>query len=162
MADEALVVLDDRILTFYEVNGVAFNPQPVAHVFDLNMQPANPLPSAPLEYRLTDAARIPGSNRFWVIDSFFLADMELAPQSDPLAETFGKGPTHSRLPMVERLVEMEYTPAGVKLTGAAPIQLQLASLETRNWEGLALLDQRGFLMATDKYPATILAFVPLP
>jgi hypothetical protein len=88
--------------------------------------------------------------------------MELLPASDPLAESFGKGPTHSRLPMVERLVEMQYDASGVSLTGAAPVQLQLAMLETRNWEGLVLLDGRGFLLATDKYPSTILAFVPMP
>jgi hypothetical protein len=162
-ADEALLVLDDRILTFYEVNGAAFNPHPVAHVFSLGLDSLGTVPSASLEYRITDAAREPGSNRFWVVDSFFLADLELLPKSDPLAEAFGKGPTHSRWPMVERLVELRYDPAfGVSLAGTAPIQLQLAPMETRNWEGLALLDDRGFLMATDKYPSTLLAFVPFP
>jgi hypothetical protein len=33
--------------------------------------------------------------------------------------------------------------------------------DTRNWEGLVRLDDYGFLLATDKYPRTILAFVPL-
>jgi hypothetical protein len=161
-ADEALLVLDDRILTFFEVNGAAFNPQPAVHVFSLDLEPLGTLPSAPLEYRLTDVAREPGTDRFWVINSFFLADLELLPKSDPLAETFGKGPTHGRLPQVERLVEMESDPTGVRLAGSAPVQLELAALETRNWEGLALLDERGFLIATDKYPSTILAFIPRP
>ncbi|MGE5252261.1 MAG: hypothetical protein ACM3QS_18825 [Bacteroidota bacterium] len=161
-ADEALLVLDDRILTFFEVNGAAFNPHPEVHVFSLDLQALGTLPSVSLEYRLTDAAREPGTNRFWVINQFFLADLELLPKADPLAEAFGKGPTHARLPQVERLVEMKFDPTGVTLAGTAPVQLQLATFETRNWEGLALLDNRGFLVATDKYPSTILAFVPRP
>lgn len=161
-ADEALLVLDDRILTFYEVNGAKFNPEPAVHVFSLDLEPLGTVPMSELEYRLTDAAREPGSSRFWVIDSFFLGDLELRPASDPLADTYGKGSTHARLPMVERLVELQYDASGVTLTDAPPVQLQLAPLETRNWEGLALLDERGFLIATDKYPSTILAFVPRP
>ena len=161
-ADEALLVLDDRILTFYEVNGAKFNPKPAAHAFSLDLELLGTVPMTELEYRLTDAAREPGSSRFWVIDSFFLGDLELLPSSDPLAETYGKGPTHARLPMVERLVELQYDASGVTLTSTPPVQLQLAALETRNWEGLAMLDERGFLIATDKYPSTILAFVPRP
>jgi hypothetical protein len=65
--------------------------------------------------------------------------------------------------MVERLVELQFDAStGVSLTGLPPIQLQLEPMETRNWEGLVLLDDRGFLIATDKYPGTLLAFVPYP
>jgi len=31
--------------------------------------------------------------------------------------------------------------------------------QSRNWEGIAMLDQRGFLLVTDQHPNTILAFV---
>jgi hypothetical protein len=34
--------------------------------------------------------------------------------------------------------------------------------DSRNWEGLVLFDQRGFLVATDKYPGTLLGFVEMP
>ena len=32
----------------------------------------------------------------------------------------------------------------------------------RNWEGIARLEGRGFLLVTDQFPDTILAFVPYP
>jgi hypothetical protein len=32
----------------------------------------------------------------------------------------------------------------------------------RNWEGLAQLEGKGLLLATDKYPTTLLAFIPFP
>jgi hypothetical protein len=94
--------------------------------------------------------------------SFVIADLQLLPASDPLSDRFGKGTTHASFPVVERLVAMRYNPSGVTLVDAAPVQLELESWGFRNWEGLALLDDRGFLLATDKHPTTILAFVPLP
>ncbi len=49
-----------------------------------------------------------------------------------------------------------------RMNDRAPIQLTLVDEATvRNWEGIARLDGRGFLIATDTYPATILAFVPV-
>lgn len=161
-ADEALLVLDDRVITFYEANGVSVNPRPAAHVFSLDLQPMGTIPLDPLEYRITDAARLPGADQFWVINSFVIADLSLLPASDPLTERFGKGPTHARFPVVERLVALRYDPSGITLAEVAPIQLKLESLEFRNWEGLALLDDRGFLLVTDKHPSTLLAFIPLP
>jgi hypothetical protein len=161
-ADEAMVIWNDQILTFYEINGADLNPQPVTHIFNLDLQPQGTLPMPSLEYGLTDAALESDGNRFWVINDFFINDIELLPAHDPLADRFGKGPTHTQFQIVERLVEMQYSSSGITLTDTAPIQLQLDSIVGRNWEGLALLDQRGFLLMTDKFPETILGFVPLP
>ena len=36
----------------------------------------------------------------------------------------------------------------------------LDSDNSRNWESIARLDDKGFLIATDKYPKMILGFVP--
>jgi hypothetical protein len=58
-------------------------------------------------------------------------------------------------------VEFRYTNAQISSTSRAPIQLELREDgRARNWEGLVRLDQRGFLLMTDKYPETILGFVP--
>jgi hypothetical protein len=49
------------------------------------------------------------------------------------------------------------------MSGEPPLQLQLlGDIAPRNWEGLVRLEQRGFLLVTDKYPMTFLGFVPLP
>ena len=50
---------------------------------------------------------------------------------------------------------------GIQRTDKSPIQLELGLLP-RNWEGIVRLDNRGFLLVTDQYPVTILAFVPSP
>jgi len=42
-----------------------------------------------------------------------------------------------------------------------PVELELIDAQTsRNWEGIARLDKRGFLVVTDEHPGTILAFIP--
>lgn len=60
------------------------------------------------------------------------------------------------------MVKFKYSSAGVHLLDESPFFLMLDEEDVRNWEGLVVLDDRGFLMATDKYPFTILAFVPAP
>lgn len=164
LSDEAIAVLPDgQLLTFYEANGAHVNPQPVAHRFDASGAPAGSLPSPTLEYRLTDATPADADGRFWAINYFFPNDEEkLAPANDELAARYGEGLTHAANRAVERLVEMQVTEAGVELVDQPPLQLRLLPGVARNWEGIApfttgYLD--GFVLVTDTFPATMLAFV---
>jgi hypothetical protein len=164
LSDEAITVLPDgRLLTFYEANGANVNPQPVAHRFETSGAPAGSLPSPTLEYRLTDATPADAEGRFWAINYFFPNDEEkLAPAIDELAARDGEGLTHAANRAVERLVEMQVTEAGVVLTDRPPLQLRLLPGVARNWEGIAQLNTGyldGFLLVTDTFPATMLAFV---
>jgi hypothetical protein len=165
-SDEALLVAGDRLVTIYEVNGAGVNPSPVAHLFDLGLAPAGTIPFPQVEYRITDATDLDGEGRFWATNYFFPGDTDLRPGTDPLAERYGWGPSHTPEGAVERLVEFQLTHAGIALADRPPIQLELPDnllgMIGRNWEGLARLDQRGFLLATDTFPTTILAFVPGP
>ena len=159
-SDEALIVTADAVLTFFEINGADLDPSPTAHVFDfdLNLQGTLSIPN--LEYRLTDATL--DGDTLWVINYFFPGDINLAPKSDPLADRYGEGKTHAEQDQVERIVELNYSPDGITLANSAPIQLTLAGDTARNLEGLVLLDEKGFLLVTDKFPSTLLMFVPRP
>lgn len=163
MTDESLLVTPDSILTFFEANGLKINPSPVVHSFSFTGEALGTLPLANLEYRLTDVTPLDSDNRFWGINYFFPGDMILIPDRDPLAIEYGKGAAHSKTAAVERLVQLQYSGDGITITDTSPIQLHLLPLNiSRNWEAIARLDQRGFLIATDKYPKTILAYVSLP
>jgi hypothetical protein len=157
--DEALIVTDDKVLTFYELNGAGLVPQPAAQVFDFELKTEGSVPLPNLEYRLTDAAFSDG--KIWVINYFYPGDTDMLPKSDPLAEKFGEGTTHAQYEQVERLVELSYSDSGITLMDSAPIQMSLVE-DSRNWEGLVLFGQRGFLVATDKFPGTLLGFVEMP
>lgn len=158
--DESILVFEDKIITFYEVNGKAIVPDPVAHVFDFDLNPTGTIPMTNMEYRLTDTV-LSSTNEFWGIDYFYPGDTDLMPRDDPITDTYGKGNTQSKFDHIERLVKFAYSDDGISFAKSAPIPLVLTE-DIRNWEGLAILEDRGFLMATDKFPATILGFVPFP
>jgi len=42
--DETVLVLEDRLVTLYEANGKNVNPDPHAHLFDLQLQPRGTIP----------------------------------------------------------------------------------------------------------------------
>ena len=61
---------------------------------------------------------------------------------------------------MERLIDFEIRNDQIKLSNRSPIQLSLDKENSRNWEGIVRLDNKGFLIATDKYPRMILGYVP--
>ncbi len=141
------------------------NSQPVAHQFDISLEPTDSISFPNMEYRITDATAVDENGRFWTINYLFPGDIgKLDPAEDYLRAQFGAGSTHTISPVVERLVEFQIEADGIHLIDAPPIQLELLDDDTaRNWEGIVRLDENnGFLIVTDEYPTTILAFVSKP
>lgn len=162
-SDEAITLAEGELISLYEANGRQFNPTPVAHRFELNLQPQGVILAPNLEYRITDATSVNSSGRFWAVNYFFPGDTKIQPVIDPIAEKYGRGASHAGEKQVERLVEMQWSRQKIMLVERAPIYLALAGKDTaRNWEGIARLDERGFLLVTDQYPETILGFVAAP
>jgi hypothetical protein len=158
-ADEALALFEDKIYTFYEANGVNDNPHPIAHTFDLELEPLESLPMTNIEYRVTDASAPDANGYFWVMNYFFWGDLI---KIKPGPDQFSPGIDQSGiLPQpLERLVQLRITEKGIIPGDQTPLRLALSENgSSRNWEALAALDDRGFLVATDKYPDTILAFI---
>lgn len=163
MCVEAMLVFTEQVLTFFEANGANINPHPEVHFFDARplLQATSSLPN--IEYRLTDVSAPDAAGRFWAINSMFPGDAgKLSPATDALATEFETGASYGESGIIERLIEIAITPDGIVLTETAPIRLQLLPEVARNWEGLVRLDDRGFLLVTDKFPETMLAFVPFP
>ena len=159
---ETLLATSDGVIALEEANGTAVNPHPEAYHFDAASGLRDSLVVPAIEYRLTDATGLDAAGRFWAVNYFFPGDRALLrPGPDVLGATFGLGATHRREATVERLVEMQLVDGRIILTTRAPIQLELLDADhARNWEGLARLDDRGFLLVTDTYPETMLAFIP--
>ena len=158
--DESLLVFGERLVSLYESNGAAVNPSPVAHLFDTGLQVQDNLPFPNVEYRITDITPPDEYGRFWAINTFYPGDQALQTETDPLFEEYGKGVSHQNSQNVERLVQFQFSEDGIVYSETPPIQLVLSSDGVeRNWEAIALLENRGFLIATDRYPTTILAFI---
>ena len=160
MSYESLLLNGDSLLSFYEVNGEAANPDNVAYSVDLASGELTATPMAHLNYRLTDVTSPDAEGKFWAINYFFVGEDFLAADDDPIFTQYGMGASQAAFDGYERLVEFQITDNGVELVDTAPIQLLMTDdSHGRNWEGIERLDDAGFLIVTDKYPSTLLGFV---
>ena len=158
-SDEALFIFEGIIHTIFEDNGKLENPNPVVRRFDLSLNQLAPLSFPQIEFRVTDASEVDDEGHLWVMNYYYPGDTHLQAQADPIAERFGEGRTHLTYEPVERLLRLQLKADAVELVDSEPIYFQLLEDdEARNWEGLVALDEIGFLVATDKFPGTILGF----
>lgn len=162
MAYEALTVWGDTIVALYEANGANVNPTPYALRFGRDLTRLDSVRMSTLEYRITDATAVDASGRFWVTNYLYAGERDkLDPAPDSVMIERGVGASHRGASVVERLVELRITPSGIVRTDAAPVWLTLAGGTGRNWEGVARFGD-GFLIATDRFPTTLLAYVEPP
>ncbi|NPV76038.1 MAG: hypothetical protein HPY59_06625 [Anaerolineae bacterium] len=161
LSHEALLVWGDEIVAFYEGNGIAITSNPVAYRYDLASRELPPLSFPNIEYRITDVTAPDEDNYFWAINYFYPGDERLENDDDPLVTIYGNQFAHVHNEPVERIVEFQISDNGITLSKRNPIRIKLAdSGESRNWEGIVRLDEKGFLVVTDKTPSTILGFIP--
>lgn len=165
VAEETIVIDGDRVITISEANGLNINPEPKAKVFNSEAEFTGYLAMPQIEYRLTDATALDEDGRFWAINYYYPPERtKLDPAADPELERFGDPDSFDPDKCVERLIELRLTGDDrIVRTQRPPINLDLlANGKCRNWEAVVRLDDRGFLVMTDKYPGTLLAFVPFP
>ena len=159
--EEALIVYRDHLVSLHEVSDKRIVPFPKANLIDLVSGEQSSISIPHLPYRLTDATKVDSEGRFWVINYQYSGDKFAREAVDPLATQFGEGESHQRFYNTERLVEYRFEDGQIKRTNKAPIQLKMMKPEGRNWEGIARLDNLGFLIATDKHPETLFGFIPI-
>lgn len=159
---ESMVHTGEKLLLFYEANGSNLTHSP--RMIQLNRENGHLslVPFLNLEYRITDATKLDENGRFWVINYFWPGDYDiLKPAADQLSAFITPPLIYSPNSAIERLVEMKYDSERIVLSDTPPLIIRSDSKhDSRNWEGIVRLDNRGFILATDKHPRTILAFVP--
>ncbi|MEM7103707.1 MAG: hypothetical protein AAF502_11285 [Bacteroidota bacterium] len=168
MAEEALIHLPDqeRLIVIHEANGIENTDQLFANVFNesINLTHMSVFPVIP--YRITDATSIDANGRFWVINTFYTGEVFLKVKKDNVLEHYqvNKGETHAKVEFVERLIELQYLHGHITFTDSKPIQLELdmQKKKVHNWEGIVRFDEKTFLVISDEYPYTKLAFVEIP
>ncbi|CAG36424.1 hypothetical protein [Desulfotalea psychrophila] len=157
MSEESLVIIGHSLYSIHEANGKSVNQRPVAHGFSLRRSGQNNIPFPALPYRVTDATAADKNNKFWVINYFYRGDKKLAGDPDILQEDeIGLNPGG-----LERIVELQYEDEAIKRTKKAAITLKPLPGKSRNWEGIVRLEDKGFLLVSDKFPTTEFAFVPV-
>ncbi len=159
--NEALVQTHQGLLSLHEVNDSRLLNYRESAYFLPSYEDTEAFVSvADIPYRVTDATVIDSKNRFWVINYQYQRDTKLVIENDVIWKKHGIGRSHRAKKQVERLVELQFDGDSVTLTDTPPIQLQLEGTNGHNWEGIARLDELGFLIVTDKHPRSLLGFVP--
>lgn len=156
---ETLIGVDDKIVVVFEANGRNVNDNPFAVVYDPSTGVLNQMGFPVIEYRITDATEPDEKDVFWVINYYWPGEYKkLNPASyDNISSKLKFDPEIG----IERLIQLKYSESGITLSGKLPIELKVGTgEESFNWEGIARLDDIGFLVVTDTYPETILAFIP--
>ncbi|MCA9758616.1 MAG: hypothetical protein KDA27_22660 [Candidatus Eisenbacteria bacterium] len=187
LAEETMLIVNGEILTIGEANGANVNPHPVAKRFDAELEYLGTVPLPQIEYRVTDATRVDEDGRFWVINYLWPGDRKILKPADDPEPPLDPNAKPDPDQCVERLLELRLVRkdvgsqatsdvggevrhavgggvgqwARIERTDTPPIYLTLQPDGVcRNWEAIAELEGRGFLVMTDKYPTTLLAFVP--
>jgi hypothetical protein len=157
MTYETILINNNLVITIYEVNSAKVNKSPVYHQFDKNLKSDSIKPFPFTEYRITDATEIDNEGKFWVTNYFWPGDYNLL--KPDLNYTITE---EEDIKPVERLLEFQFIDEKIVRTETPPINIKLSELgDSRNWEGIVRLDDKGFLIVTDKFPGTILAFIPV-
>ena len=158
---ESLLIHRDDVLMLYEANGSNLQQDAQQAVFTPSNENIAYMSFTNVEYRITDATKIDASNKFWSINYFWPGDKKLLnPGRDRILGKVRAGKSHSNSDAVERLIEFEIKDDKITTSDKEPIQLVLDEKASRNWESIVRLDDKGLLIATDKYPKMILGFVP--
>ncbi len=150
----------DGVIALHEVNDKRVVKSPKARHISSADNSITEIEFPNLPFRITDASTLDEDNRFWVINYKYSGDKFSRKAEDLLTEQHGEGQSHKKFFNVERLIELELNDNKITLTDSKPIPLKMLDVEGRNWEGLVRFGNQGFLIATDKHPATILGFVP--
>ena len=153
---ETILLTNGNVNTIYEVNSATVNEKPYFYQFDKELKKSITKRFPFVEYRITDATEIDSENKFWAINYFWPGDYNLLkPDLDY------KISNKKDIKPVERLLEFKLLEDKIIRTERMPINIKLSEFgDSRNWEGIVRLDDIGFLIVTDKFPATILAFIP--
>lgn len=157
MTYETILINNNSVITIYEVNSDKVNNSPIYYQFEMNLESHSTKPFPITEYRITDATEINEDGKFWVTNYFWPGDYGLL--KPDLSYTITN---KNDIKPVERLLEFQIVDENIVRTKTQPISIKLSEFgDSRNWEGIVRLDDKGFLVVTDKFPGTILAFISM-
>ena len=158
---EAMTYRNGKLYVIYEHNSVQDDKKPVAYQYNLDLELEREIPFPAVDYRITDATVSDPTGKFWVMNYFFPGDTHLAVDQDALILEYGEGETHAENEPVERFVQLQIGDNEISKVDQAPIYLQLLDYNiARNWEGIVMLDDVGFLLISDSFPGSLLGFCP--
>ena len=149
MGEEALLQYRSTIYAIHEANGINVNKIPVAYKSDSDLKHLAEVPFPNVEYRITDATEPDSAGNFFVSNYYYPGEYKKLKPNLPDTE---------KDIAVERILELKIDGLKIVQTNTKPIILSNPNYKDgRNWEGIVKI-KNGFLLITDMYPRTILAY----
>ena len=152
MGEETILTYKNHIYTIHEANGKNVNKAPFSSKITTDLKTIKKIPFPNTEYRITDATTVDSTGKFFVINYFYPGEFDdLKPNLTNKEKKFA----------VEQILELKILNGKIIKTKNSPIVLSKGeSKKGRNWEGIVKFDD-GFLLITDMFPKTILAYYKL-
>ncbi len=149
MGEETILAFENSIYTIHEANGINVNTTPTISKLDSKLTEQNKIPFPNIEYRITDATSVDSMGQFFVTNYFYPGEYKkLKPNLS----------AEKKNEAIERILQFKITDGSVVKTEATPINLSNSNnKDGRNWEGIVKYND-GFLLITDMFPRTILAY----
>jgi hypothetical protein len=147
---ESLIADERGVLALPEVHGGAGNQYALR--FPLDLTSVEKVPFTAVDYRLTDVTGLDPDGGFWGLNVHW-------PGAETQPAGLGWLPSEHA---VERILRLHWNSEGVECEPSPALVLRSTPgrTQTRNWEGLVRLGDKGFLLVTDQYPSTLFGFVP--
>lgn len=157
MSYESILISRNNLIMLYEANGINLQKIPKHKKLSTIDFSISTISSINIEYRITDATKIDSNGKFWCINYLWPGDIvKLKSHEKIYLDDIRE---NNELKQVERILEFELKNEKILLTNSEPVNFQLESNISRNWEGIVRYDKNSFLIVTDKYPRMILGLV---
>ncbi len=157
---ESIFVYEDHIYLIYEANGIMVNQRPLVKKISKDFETVTDLKFDHIEYRITDVTSFDETGRGWAINYFWPGDAEhYKPVESTINSKFADA--NNLESGIERIIPLIITDNQVKYDRTrSPIYIKKTPRsESYNWEGIVKYGSNSFLLATDKFPHTVLRFL---
>lgn len=149
MGEETIVANNGSVFSIHEANGENVNKSPTAIKLSGSLNVEEKIPFPNVEYRITDATSVDLIGKFFAINYFYPGEFEkLKPN---LSE-------EEKDKAIEQILEFQILDDKIIRTTKSPIVISKGKNEKgSNWEGIVKFND-GFLIITDMFPETVLAY----
>lgn len=149
MGEETILTNNGSVFSIHEANGENVNKSPFAKKLNGSLTDVEKITFPNIEYRITDATCVDSSGKFSAINYFYPGEFEkLKPN---LSE-------EEKDKAIEQILEFQILDGKIIRTTKTPIVISKGkSKKGSNWEGIVKLND-GFLIITDMFPETVLAY----
>ncbi len=157
---ESISIFNNSLYLIYEANGININKNPIVKKISLDLSSSEDIKFEHIEYRITDITDFDETGRAWAINYFWPGDAShYLPDQDNIPNPYAK--SNNQESGIERIIPLILTDNVIKYDFSRdPIYIKKESRDfSYNWEGIVKYDNNSFILASDKFPKSVLRYL---